>query len=142
MYNEHTAANGAHQTCPSYHTHTNICPTVVTTACILAEKKLVWVVCSQEVITCFTSASAANCLPGRCFLQYSKSITSLPTGLVSGYGAMAAGYRPSSLQSWPGTQLACGLWQTPTLSKLSPSGHTHLTPLSFMLEYKPGATVE
>lgn len=54
----------------------NICPTVATKACILPWKKLVWGVRSQEVTTCFTSASVANCLPGRCFLQYSNSMTS------------------------------------------------------------------
>jgi len=103
---------------------------------------------------CFTSASVTIPLPVCCFSRdqnRSKSRGSiLTTGLVNGWGAMAAGRRCTNLSTLNisrattfislalfSTWLASNLQQTPKWSKVSPPAYRHLNPVSSMPPHKP-----
>ena len=120
-------------------------------ACILAQKKSVSSVCSQQVTACFMSASVANHLAAKCCLRWSKEMeVVLPTRLVTGYSAKAGKLRTTvltvpllysvtsiSLNPLRSNKLARHLQQMPKWSKQPLPGYRHLTKIASMLEYKP-----
>jgi hypothetical protein len=102
---------------------------------------------------CLTSTSAASSLPAGCFLKRSKE-----TGITQSHSAnrtrdwlrnhswdvtdhppYSPDLAPSDFHLFGSLKkhLTSALQQTPTWSKLSPTGHRHLTPMSSTPGYKP-----